>query len=149
MEPSEITWTSDDTSICTVENGIVTGIAPGKTEIHATYGGKTYTCIVRCKFETGETGGTGDTDTETNNGNATGPCTISSEDMTIAVGNFWWLRLKDEDGNELDVTWTAEDGSIVSIDGNKIYGEKVGKTTVSTTYEGVTYTCIVRIKEAE
>lgn len=151
VEPSQITWTSDDTSICTVENGIVTGIAPGKTEIHAVYGGKTYTCIVRCKFEAGETGNTGNTDTDTdnNNGNATGPCTISSDDMTIAVGNFWWLRLKDEDGNELDVTWTAEDGSIVSIDGNKIYGEKVGKTNVSTTYEGVTYTCIVRIKEAE
>ena len=146
VDPSQITWTSDDTSICTVENGIVTGVAPGKTEVHATYGGKTYTCIVRCKFEAGQTG---DTDTETDNGNATGPYTISSEDMTIAVGNFWWLRLKDEDGNELEVTWTAEDDSIVSIDGNKIYGEKVGKTTVSTTYEGVTYSCIVRIKAAE
>ena len=152
VDPGAITWTSDDPSICTVQNGIVTAVAPGKTEIHATYGGKTYTCIVRCKFAAGETGNTntGNTDNgNADNGNATGPCTISSEDMTIAVGNFWWLRLKDANGKELEVTWKAEDGSIVSIEGNKIYGEKVGKTTVSTTYDGVTYTCIVRIKAAE
>ncbi len=154
VDPSQITWTSDDTSICTVENGIVTGIAPGKTEIHATYGGKTYTCIVRCKFEAGQTGNTdtgntGNNNAETeNNGNVTGPCKISSEDMTIAVGNFWYLRLLDANGKEIAVTWTIEDGSIASADGNKIYGEKVGKTTASTTYEGVTYTCIIRIKAA-
>lgn len=151
VDPGAITWTSDDPSICTIQNGIVTGVAPGKTEVHATYGGNTYTCIVRCKFEVND-GGNTDTDTgntDTDTGNPTGPYTISSEDMTIAVGNFWWLRLEDADGNEIEVTWKAEDGSIVSIDGNKIYGEKVGKTNVSTTYEGVTYTCIVRIKAAE
>ena len=158
VDPGAITWTSDDTSICTVQNGIVTAVAPGKTEIHATYGGKTYTCIVRCKFEAGETGNTNtdtntntgnNTTTDTNNGNVTGPLKISSEDMTIAVGEFWWLKLKDADGKEVEVTWKAEDGSIVSIQGNKIYGEKVGKTTVSATYDGVTYTCIVRIKAAQ
>jgi len=151
VDPGAITWTTDDPAICTIQNGIVTGVAPGKTEVHATYGGQTFTCIVRCKFEINDGGNTdtdtGNTDTET--GNPTGPYTISSSDMTIAVGNFWWLRLKDSNGKEIAVTWTAEDGSIVSIDGNKIYGEKVGKTNVSTTYEGVTYTCIVRIKAAE
>jgi len=81
----------------------------------------------------------------------TGPFTLSDSDgdMTIPVGGYWYLRLLDANDKEVAVTWTAEDGSIVSIDGNKIYGEKVGKTNVSTTYEGVTYTCIVRIKAAE
>ena len=158
VDPGAITWTTDDASVCTVENGIVTAVGPGKTEIHAQYGGKTFSCIVRCAFKTGETGATTPTAPATsttptepeNNGNVTGPYTISSEDMTIAVGDFWWLRLKDKDGNTLeDVVWTAEDGSIVTIEGNKIIGVKKGKTTVSTTYEGVTYSCIVRIKAAD
>ena len=158
VDPGAITWTTDDACVCTVENGIVTAVGPGKTEIHAQYGGKTFSCIVRCAFkagETGNTGNTGNTDSTTptepvNNGNATGPYTISSEDMTIAVGDFWWLRLKDKDGNTIEnIVWTAEDSSIVSIEGNKIIGVKKGKTTVSTTYEGVTYTCIVRIKAAD
>lgn len=150
VDPGAITWTTDDPTICTIQNGIVTGVAPGKTEVHATYGGKTYTCIVRCRFEVDNGGETDtDNDTDTDTGTVTGPFTISSEDMTIPVGEFWWLRLKDANGKDVEVTWTAEDGSIVSIDGNKIYGEKVGKTNVSTTYEGVTYTCIVRIKAAE
>ena len=43
VDPADITWTVDDPSICTIENGIVTAVARGKTEIHAQYGGKTYT----------------------------------------------------------------------------------------------------------
>lgn len=150
VDPGAITWTCDDTSVCTVENGIVTAVAPGKTEIHATYGGKTYTCIVRCKFEAGTTGGNTNTG-NTNTGNPTGPYTLSAidNDMTVPLDDFWYLRLLDANGKEVNVTWTAEDGSIVSPDGNKMYGEKVGKTNVSTTYEGVTYTCIVRVKPAQ
>lgn len=147
VDPSEITWTSDDTAICTVKDGIVTAVAPGKTEIHATYGGKTYTCIVRCRFEATDGGNTGNTGNE-NNGNVTGPCKLSADDMTVEVGKWWYLRLKDANGNEVNVTWTIEDTSIATADGNKIYGEKVGKTTATTTYEGVTYTCIIRVKAA-
>ena len=160
VDPGAITWTTDDPSVCTIQNGIVTGVGPGKTEVHAQYGGQTFSCIIRCTFAAGEIGNTVATTPTTpitsttptepeNNGNVTGPYTISSEDMTIAVGEFWWLRLKDKDGNTIEnVVWKAEDSSIVRIEGNKIYGEKTGKTTVSTTYEGVTYTCIVRIKAA-
>ena len=153
VDPSEITWTSDDTSICTVVDGVVTAVAPGKTEIHATYGGKTYSCIVRCRFEATDTETDTDTDTGNtgnteNNGNVTGPYKLSTDDMTVKVGEWWYLRLKDANGNEVKVTWKIEDTSIATADGNKIYGEKVGKTTATTTYEGVTYTCIIRVKAA-
>lgn len=46
--PELITWTSDNTNICTVENGLVTSTGYGETEIHAEYGGKSVSCIVRC-----------------------------------------------------------------------------------------------------
>lgn len=42
-------WASTDTNICTVDaNGNVTAISSGKADVKTTYGGKTYSCIVRC-----------------------------------------------------------------------------------------------------
>lgn len=50
VDPSLITWVSDNENICTVENGIVTAVGSGTTKIHAQYGSLTFTCIIRCKF---------------------------------------------------------------------------------------------------
>lgn len=42
-------WTSTKTNVCTVDgNGNVTAVATGTAEVQTTYGGKTYSCIVRC-----------------------------------------------------------------------------------------------------
>lgn len=44
-----VSWTSSDTSICTVdEDGIVYAVGRGTTTVYTTYGGKNYECIVRC-----------------------------------------------------------------------------------------------------
>jgi len=45
----QITWISDDPKVAVVQNGIVTAVGPGRTLIHAQFGGKTFTCIFRCK----------------------------------------------------------------------------------------------------
>ena len=50
VSPEDIIWTVDDPAICSIDNGIVTAIAPGKTEIHAQYGDKIYSCIIRCSW---------------------------------------------------------------------------------------------------
>ena len=142
VDPADITWTSDNPEIAKIEKGIVTAVAPGTTEVHAQYGGKTYTCIVRCSFKASAT-------TETDE--PTGEYKISSGDMTIEVGKFWWLNLKDSNGNTVDVTWTADHDGYVKIEGNKLTGIKntgdlkMKYVTVSCTYEEVTYSCIVRI----
>ena len=48
---SGLRWVSDDTSVCTVdEHGVVTAVGKGTTNVHTTYGGVTYTCIVRCRL---------------------------------------------------------------------------------------------------
>lgn len=45
-----ITWTSDNENIATVENGVVTAVSAGQTEIHGEYNGQKVDCIVRCTF---------------------------------------------------------------------------------------------------
>jgi uncharacterized protein YjdB len=48
---SGVVWSSTKTNICTVDaNGTVTALASGTAEVKTTYGGKTYTCIVRCNM---------------------------------------------------------------------------------------------------
>ncbi len=133
MDPSLITWTTDDPAIATVENGIVTAVAPGMTKIHAQYNGITYSCVIRCAFEASEGGNEGQ------------QCTMTHNDVTISVGESFTLKLRDSAGYNLEATWQCDtDG--VTIDGNKITGAVSGVHKVYTVYEGVTYTCIVRVK---
>lgn len=139
IDPSLITWTVDDESVCTVKDGIVTAVGSGKTLLHTTYNGVTYTCIIRCPFKTSESGSS-----SSGSSSNSGSCTISHTDVTLAVGSSFNLKLKDADGNTLNVTWSASSDG-VSIDGNKITGVSAGKVTVSVTYEGETYSCIVRV----
>lgn len=157
VSPFEITWTSDDPNVCTIEDGIVTAVGPGKTLIHAQYNGVTYTCIVRCSFTVAEPVDPQETEPENNEGGegnaeteATDPsnaCVISHTDVTLVVDTSFTLTLKDSEGNVLDVTWEVDKEGYVTIDGNKITGvaHNLAGVKVSATYEDVTYTCIVRI----
>ena len=45
-----VTWTSDDTDVCTVKDGLVTAVSSGAAKIIATYNGKSVECWVRCSF---------------------------------------------------------------------------------------------------
>ncbi len=48
-DPSAITWRSEDPSVATVENGVVTAVGNGYTYIVAEYNGMTFRCKVICK----------------------------------------------------------------------------------------------------
>lgn len=50
LTPEDVTWTSEDPEIATVENGVVTAVKRGTTNIFAEYGDQKVTCIIRCNF---------------------------------------------------------------------------------------------------
>lgn len=154
-----ITWTSDDESVAKIESGIVEAVGKGKTKVHGEYNGVKYSCTIRCNLPKEE-----DTQNETKpdetKQDETKPeetepgktVKISHEDVTLrpdgeAVDKSFNLYLRDANGNKLDVTWKASEEGYVTIEGNLITAVKAGKTiTVSTTYEDVTYKCIIRLK---
>lgn len=138
ISPLEITWVSDDLNVCTIDNGVVTAVGPGKTEVHAQYNGVTVSCIVRCVFPA---------DPEpTQPADPADPVVkINKTDVSIVVDESFTLTLKKGD-EILTVEWKADKEGIVTIEGNKITGAAAGTTNVSVTYEEKTYTCIVRVK---
>ena len=42
-----ITWTSENPAVCTIENGVVTAVGVGVTQVYAEYEGQRVSCIVR------------------------------------------------------------------------------------------------------
>jgi len=165
ISPLEINWITDDPNVCTISNGLVTAVGRGKTLIHAEYKGQTFSCIVRCSWKeevkptepeptqsTESTEGTGTTEPTPTVPEVTEPSVkISHTDVTLLLGTTdrgsFYLKLK-ENGNTVDVVWTAQDDSICKIEGNKITGTKVGYTNISTTYKENVYACKVIVAPA-
>ncbi len=136
---SEITWTSSDPAVATVENGVVTAIGSGRCIVTAEYQGKTDTCIVRC----------------TKNVVAPAPeenlYELNVKDFTVEVGKNASVKLVPVGGgaNIQGVTYSVEDDTICSVDDKGVVtGLKAGTTNVLVEYEGKTYKCIVRVKAA-
>ena len=145
----QITWISDDTTIAIVQNGIVTAISPGKTLIHAQYGGRTFTCIFRCKAPP-TTGGSVDTsnpsDTPFSFRHALGPDGDGKYDTTIqgGVGGTWTAYSVGID--PANVAWSVQDESIITVSAEGVVtAVAVGNTELYAVYDGVTFTCIVRV----
>lgn len=154
----QIKWSSDNEKVATFEAGIVKAVGKGTTTIHAEYNGVKRSCIVRCETlspaDSGISGSdnvtedstdTPDVDT-TNAGAQTGTCQISATDVTISVGETFTLTLVKENGDPVFANWSVGNGSICSVSNNNVTGSASGMTTVSYTYEGVTYSCIVRVR---
>ncbi len=50
LKPEDIEWSTRNSNVAIVKNGVVTAVGPGLTVITAKYGDQTAECIVRCNF---------------------------------------------------------------------------------------------------
>ncbi len=133
LSASQVTWSSDDPSVAEVEEGKVVAVGGGTTKIRAEYNGMEAVCIVRCSMK------------EEDSGSSSGELTLSHTDVTMQEGESFSLRLQDSDGNAVDVAWSQGNSSVCEISGNQITAVGTGYTEVTGTYNGKTYTCIVRV----
>ena len=160
-----ITWSSSNESVATFDNGTVVAVGSGTTEVHAEYNGQKISCIIRCNFQenagvAGSGGGVsedgGGAVTEdggnTSSGTETGSCAIYTQygggavtDITLKTDEKVGLVLKDAAGNTIQVTWSVS-GNGCTVSGNTVTGSVSGSVnTVSATYNGVTYSCTIRV----
>ncbi len=152
-----ITWTSDNESIVTFTNGRAVAVGSGTTKVHAEYDGQKVSCIIRCSFkETQGVGGHGGVTEDGGSTDGSEPTTTYAihtqyglardNDITIGVGDKIYLALRDSAGNAVIVTWTIS-GSACTLDDKTVTGAVSGKDSkVFTTYEGITYTCTIRVR---
>lgn len=128
-ESAQPEWTADCTGVVELDGTTVTAIGPGTALLRCEWEGQ----IFECQVEVTEKVHT---------------WSISHKDVTIKVGESFYLRLKNEEGETASVSWSANKSGCVSISGNKITGKARDTVTVSCKFEGKTYSCIVRVKSA-
>lgn len=155
-----VVYTSSDEKVATVtEQGRVTSVGPGEAVITITCGDSVRECKVICDFD-GTAVATEENNQTTETSKPTKPTeetqsthykddnwVMSNEygDATLIIGEEFRLELNNDAGETANVTWTADADGVVSIEGNVIKGESVGMVDVSTTINGKTFTCIVRV----
>ena len=130
-----ITWTSSDTNVATVTNGVVKGISAGTAIITATTkdGNFTDTCEV------------------TVTQNAVTGIRISEKLIDLGMGYKKQITatVMPDDATDKSVKWTSENPEIAAVsDNGTITGKSYGRTvvTATTTDGGYTAKCVVRVK---
>lgn len=134
-DSAKVTYASSDTAIVTVsDSGVLTAKGSGTTTVSVTVDDAApMTCIVRCNFEDGA--------------QSDGTYTLSNSDVTMGVkGETFQISLRDASGNKVTgLLWVSSDLSVCSVDGTGVVkAEGKGTAYISTTYNGVSYQCIVR-----
>ena len=166
---SEITWSSDDESVATVDDGVVTAVGEGTTTVYGDYKTDTVSCVVRCKFVAAptEAGTVSDDTTEAVTeateaetvptepaGTYKGPYKLknltnpdNSSDVSIRKGEIFWLELIDSQGKTVkSAKWTVE-GDECTVDNGTVKGVKAGDDCfIVVTFDGQTFKCRVRVR---
>lgn len=128
-EAAEAAWEADCEGVVQIEGTTVTAIGEGTALLSCEWDGQWFDCFVEVAQEEVT-------------------WSISHDDVTIKVGESFYLKLRSSEGETASVDWSANKSGYVSISGNKITGKAKGTVTVSCEFEGVVYKCIVRVKSA-
>lgn len=148
---NKISWSTEDEAVAKIADGIVEAVGSGITTVRGTYGGKEYTCTIRCKQAEESEESTTETKPD-EQPNKVDPSKLKlwpRDDVTISVREAFTLQLRDQSGKPVDVQWTVSRDGYVSIEGSVITGLKSTANdfvTVSTTYGGQTFNCIIRVR---
>ncbi len=128
LKRGNVTWTTTDANVVTVEKGRLTAVGPGTATITASYEGKEARCIIRCRFN----------DTS---------WAASATDVTLKEGESFRLDVVNKSGQRAgDVIWTLDREGVVEVDGRTVTARAPGTVTLTATVDDVTVQCIVRVK---
>ena len=154
---SEVIWTSDNESVATIKDGVVTVIAPPTKAfilVHAEYAGVKYSCRIRVSgattsnpapttppaTESDQNAGaftmTFNTKYTTNNGDG---------DVTLHPGNTW-TAYKNISVSPEQATWTSDNPAVCTVADGVVTVVGVGKTMIHAEYNGVKYSCVINVK---
>ena len=147
----DIVWSSDNDAVATIVNGKVVAVADGDTTVYGTYGDQVVSCIIHCNFASSGNQGSGGISEASGDSARTyklhNPYGLS-DDVTIHVDEQFPLMLVDESQNKItNAQWSVGNTNCCSYENETVKGLAVGTTEITATYEGTSYTCVVRVIE--
>jgi len=137
---TNVTWSSSNTSVATVNNGTVNAIAAGTATITVTTidGGKTATCAVTVTAVSTPVTVTG--------------VTLDKTTLTIEVGEHETLHqtVAPADATNKAVTWSTSNAAVATVNNGTVTAVNAGTATitVTTTDGSKTATCAVTVTAA-
>lgn len=173
-EEPDVEWTADPDGVVLVDGNVITGILGSKNvRVRTEWEGKTYECLIHVRKDTSVPDPTVPTEPEPTEPEPTEPSeptepekpdhvhdwklnkasagSKTQGDVSIRVGEWFNLRIlcTHQDCEEnAPITWTPSKEGVVRIEGARITGVKAGyNTTLSAEWEGVTYSCIIRVRK--
>ena len=138
-----VSYVSSNASVVTVtSSGKVTAVGNGQATITVTVGEEKLSVVARCNLSSTTEGGETQTDTQS----YTGPFALNYTDVTFQYrGEKLRLVLRDANGKEVTgLSWVSGNGGVCSVSDGLATAMGSGETKVSVTYNGSTYSCIIR-----
>ncbi len=127
-----VTWSSSNSSVATVNNGTVSGVAVGTATITATASGRTATCEV----------------TVTPKGVSSIKLDKTSVSMTVKEVLTLTATVEPADADDKTVTWTSSDESVAKVDNGKITAVGKGTAKITASAGTMNVTCQVSVSYA-
>lgn len=128
-----VTWSTSNASIATVNNGEVTAVSAGTATITATADGKSATCTVTVTADTVPVTGV----------------TLNKTSTSLYVGDTETLTATVQPGNasNQNVTWSTSDASVATVENGVVRATGRGTATITVTTEdgGFTAGCTVTV----
>ena len=124
-----VQWTTTDSKVATVTNGIVKAVGPGTATIKAKVGTKTATCVVT----------------------VTAPLqsiSLNTTTMSLVQGKTSDLTVTYNPSNTTDskaVTWTTSNSKVATVSGGTVKAVGAGTATITAKVGSKTATCIVTV----
>jgi len=132
-----VTWSSGNTNVATVSDGVVTAHAPGTVVITVTTvdGNKTATCVVTVQAASVPVTGV----------------TLNHSTLTLIIGNTEILTATVTPSNATNpaVTWSSSNTNVATVSGGTVTALAVGTATITVTTVdgGKTATCAVTVNK--
>ncbi len=134
VEPSNTTdhnyiWTSDNASVASVVDGVVTGIKAGEALIMVkTENNKVAICNVEVREK------------------VTG-IKLDIDEKTVAIGNTLNIKATLEPaGTTAKINWTSSNPSVADVSNGTVTGKEVGETTITAESNGKKATAKIKVK---
>lgn len=126
-----VTWSSSDTDVATVEDGVVTAVAEGTAKITAFAGGKTGSCEVTVPHVPVPVAG----------------ITLDKTELFMEVDGSETIvaTVYPANADNPSVSWTSSNISVASVNNGTVTAVSVGNATITATADGKSATCLVTV----